>query len=69
LIIRAALLFNPLKIFLPIGLMLLFAGIFVFFYSLYFLPYALDITAVVLFVAGIQILAIGMIADLINKRF
>lgn len=68
LIIRTALLFNPLKIFVPVSLLLFAAAFFVFFYSVYCLPYVLDVTAVVLFVAGIQILAIGMIADLINKR-
>lgn len=68
LIIRTALLFNPLKIFLPVSLVMIFAGFFIFFYSVLFLPHALDITAVVLVVGGIQILAIGMIADLINKR-
>lgn len=68
LIIRASLLFNPLKIFLPIGLGLCFLGIFVFFYSVFSLPYTLDITAVVLFTSGIQVMAIGLIADLINKR-
>lgn len=68
LIIRTALLFNPLKIFLPLSLTLIFGGFFIFFYSAFFLPYTFDITAVVLVVGGIQILAIGMIADLINKR-
>lgn len=69
LIIRTALLFNPLKIFLPVSLTLIFMAIFIFFYSVFFLPYTLDITAIVLFVGGIQMLAIGMIADLINRRF
>jgi glycosyltransferase involved in cell wall biosynthesis len=68
LIIRTVLLFNPLKIFLPMSLALIFAGFFAFFYSFLFLPYRLDITAVVLIVGGIQVLAIGMIADLINRR-
>ena len=68
LIIRAALLFNPLKVFLPISIAMFLLALFVFFYSLFFLPYSLDITAVVLLVGGIQMLAIGMIADLINKR-
>lgn len=68
LIIRTSLLFNPLKIFLPMSFILCLLGIFIFFYSLFFLPYTLDITAVVLVIGGIQLLAIGMIADLINKR-
>lgn len=68
LIVRTGMMFNPLKIFVPLSLLLFFAAFFVFLYSLYFLPYRLDVTAIVLFVAGIQILALGMIADLINKR-
>lgn len=68
LIIRTALLFNPLKIFLPISLLLFISSFFIFFYSFYFLPYTLDITAVILFVSGIQVLAIALIADLINRR-
>lgn len=68
LIIKTSLLFNPLKIFLPMSFILCLLGIFIFFYSLFFLPYTLDITAVVLIIGGIQLLAIGMIADLINKR-
>lgn len=68
LIIRAALLFNPLKIFLPIGMIFCLFGICVFFYSILFLPYTLDITAAVLLTSGVQLLAIGLLADLINKR-
>lgn len=68
LIIRTSLLFNPLKIFLPVSLMLCLSGIFIFFYSVFFLPHLLDLTALLLFTCGIQLLAIGMIADLINRR-
>lgn len=68
LIIRTSLLFNPLKIFFPISLIMFLSSILIFFYSLFFLPHTLDITALILFVGGMQILAIGMIADLIDKR-
>lgn len=68
LIVRTSLLFNPLKIFLSVSLIMMVAAFLVFICSLFFLPYTLDITAVVLFIGGLQMLATGMIADLINKR-
>lgn len=68
LILRTVLLFNPLKVFIPASLLLFFAAFFIFFYSFFFLPFTMDVTAIVLLMGGIQILAIGMIADLINRR-
>lgn len=68
LIIRTSILFNPLKLFLPIGLAMIIASFLVFFYSLCFLPRILDITTLLFFVSGIQIIAIGLLADLINRR-
>lgn len=68
LIIRTSLLFNPLKIFIPISMIMFLASFLVFSYSLFFLPRILDVTSLILFVGGMQILAIGMIADLIDKR-
>ena len=68
LIIRTILYFNPLKIFVPISLTLILFALLLFFYSLFFLPAVLDTTVVILFIAAVQILAIGMIADMIDKR-
>lgn len=68
LIIRTILLFNPLKIFFSMSVILVSIASSVFFYSVLFLPYRLDMTALILFLAGLQIFAIGMLADLINKR-
>lgn len=68
LIVRTSMLFNPLKVFIPASIFLFFSGIAVFFYSFFFMTYVMDTTAVVLFVGGVQMLAIGMIADLIDKR-
>ncbi|MCK5534283.1 glycosyltransferase family 2 protein [bacterium] len=67
LIIRTILYFNPLKIFLPISLILFLASLLCLFYRL-FIARALFTTAVSLFIAAIQILAIGMLADMINKK-
>ena len=67
LIVKLALYFNPLKVFMPLSLLLFFAGIFVFVYSAIFLPKILDFTTAICMVSSIQMLAIGMIADLIVK--
>jgi glycosyltransferase involved in cell wall biosynthesis len=66
-IIRTVLYFNPLKIFVPLSLILLFLGIAVFVAGL---PSGLKLKTpfVVLFVSSIHMLSIGMIADLIDKR-
>lgn len=68
LIVRTVMYFNPLKVFIPLSLVLFFMSVGVFLYSYYFTPRVMDITTVILFVSAIQVLAIGMVADLINKR-
>lgn len=68
LIIRTVLYFDPLKIFLPISVFFFISSIAVFVLSYLFTPKVMDITTVILFISGVQILAIGMIADLIDKR-
>jgi len=69
LIIRTILYFEPLKVFVPVAFALFTAAFLVLFLSYMYTEKVMDITTVVLFVAGIQILAIGMIADLIDKRW
>ncbi len=68
LIVRTVMYFNPLKIFIPLSLVLFFMSIGVFLYSYFFTPRVMDVTTVILFVSAIQVLAIGMVADLVNKR-
>ena len=68
LIIRTVLYFDPLKIFLPISVLFFASSIAVLTLSYLFTPKVMDITTVILFISGVQILAIGMIADLIDKR-
>jgi len=67
LIMKLALYFNPLKVFMPLGFLLLSAGIFVFIYSAICLPKILDFTTAIFIVSSIQMFAIGMMADLIVK--
>ena len=68
LIIRTVLYFDPLKIFLPISAFFFISSIAVLILSYLFTPKVMDITTVILFISGVQILAIGMIADLIDKK-
>jgi glycosyltransferase involved in cell wall biosynthesis len=66
LIIRLIMYFNPLRVFIPASLALfllsLLAIIYRFFYG------GLAVVSLVFFIAGIQMLSIGMIADLIDQR-
>jgi len=68
LIVRTVMYFNPLKIFIPISLFLFLTGILVLLYSIFFTEKIMDTTVVILVVSSIQTMAIGMIADLIDKR-
>jgi glycosyltransferase involved in cell wall biosynthesis len=67
LIIRTILYFNPLKVFVPFSLILFLLGVGIFFYSYFFMTRILDVTVAVILISSIQILAIGMIADLVTK--
>ncbi len=68
LVLRTSLYFNPLKIFVPFSLLLFALAIAVFLYSKFFTPKVMDITIIVIIMSALQILALGMIADLIDKR-
>ncbi len=68
LIIRTILFFNPLKVFLPVSLPLLFGG-FILMLIQAVLYKNISTVAVVIALTGLQILGIGMLAELIvNKR-
>lgn len=68
LILRTVLYFNPLRIFLPVSLFFLVASIAVLIGSALWLDKILDTTVTILFVAFVQMLSIGMLADLVDKR-
>lgn len=68
LIIRTVLLFDPLRVFLPLFFLLLLSSAGVFFYSWFYMSRILDTTVTILAMSAIQMLAIGMIADMINRR-
>jgi glycosyltransferase involved in cell wall biosynthesis len=68
LIIRTVMYFAPLKIFLPVSLALFLFGAAIFLYSILVLHKLMDVTVVVTILASIQIAAIGLLADLMDKR-
>jgi glycosyltransferase involved in cell wall biosynthesis len=68
LIIRTVMYFAPLKIFLPVSLVLFLFGLAIFLYSVLVLHKLMDVTVVVMILTSIQIAAIGLLADLMDKR-
>lgn len=67
LIIRTVMCFEPLRVFVPLSMILVLASAIVLVAS-WIQGEVMDVTTVVLFVAGIQLLATGMIADIIDRR-
>jgi len=67
LILKLSLYFNPLKIFIPISLLLFLLGIAILIYSYTFSPSILDATTSIFIISSIQMLTIGIIADLMIK--
>jgi len=70
LIIRTVLYFNPLKIFYPVAFLLLLGLLGSLYYDLFLGVTAPDLgdKTVLLFVALVQVLTVGLLADLIEKR-
>lgn len=68
LIIRTIMYFNPLRIFVPLSCMLLSLAIIIFLYSYCFTPKVMDITVIVFILSSIQLLAMGLLADLVDRK-
>jgi len=68
LILRIALYFAPLKIFLPVSALLVLLGIGWGVFSLKVLGHLADVSTVVIIMAGIQVAVIGLLAELVNRR-
>lgn len=68
LILRTSMYFDPLKIFIPASIFLFFSAMAVFLGSYFFLDKVMDVTFGVILMSSVTILAIGMLADLIDKR-
>lgn len=67
LIIRTVMFFNPLKVFLPLSVFFIVLSFVVLLVS-FLMGRVLDITVIILFVTGLHLLALGLLADLIDKR-
>jgi glycosyltransferase involved in cell wall biosynthesis len=67
-IIRTILYFNPLKICLPVGFIFFALALAVLLYSGLYIGRIMDGTVSVLTLSGVQIIAIGLLADLIVRR-
>lgn len=68
LIFRTVMYFNPLKFFLPVSAALFLVALAVFLFSLLFTPKIMDATVTIIVMTAVQVLVIGMLADLIDKR-
>ncbi len=68
LIVRTVMYYNPMKVFVPLSFSMFALSIFVLFYSYFFLDKVMDITTIICFTTGLQLLAIGLLADLIDKK-
>ncbi len=67
LLLRLAMDYNPLKIFLPMSTILISAGLILSIYNIYFFANLTD-SSVILFLSGLQILLLGLLADLITRK-
>ncbi len=68
LIIRTITYFNPLRVFLPLSLLFFFASVGVGVGSYTITGTLMDVTTVLLFVTSIQLLGLGMLADVMSRR-
>lgn len=68
LIIRSVMYFDPLAVFLPLSIGLIALAFVVLLASWLFLGKAMDVTFGITLMTGVMVLAIGMLADFIDKR-
>jgi glycosyltransferase involved in cell wall biosynthesis len=69
LILRIALYFAPLKLFLPLSLLLIILGIAWALFSYFALGRLADVSTLVILMTALQVAVIGLLAELINRRF
>lgn len=68
LIVRTVLLFRPLKVFIPLFLILFIPGVILLIFRI-ITGEGFAISSIILLLSSIQVLAIGMLADLLDRRF
>lgn len=69
LILRTAVFFDPLRVFVPLGLLLWLAALIVVFLGMTTLGKIPDVTVGILALGGLQVICLGLVADLINRKF
>jgi len=67
LLLRTILYFNPLKVFVPLSLLLVLIALFVALFSIFYLGKFMDVTTVVILLSAVQVFVLGLLADLITK--
>lgn len=67
LILRTTIYFNPLKVFVPFAVILVAAGVATGIISKVLTHKVMDVTSLALFIAGLQMLLIGVVSDLVMK--
>ncbi len=67
LICRTLIYFNPLKVFVPLSAMMILAAFATAILSKIYTHHVMDVTSLFLFIAGLQMLLIGIVADLVLK--
>ena len=68
LVLRIALYFSPLKLFLPLSAFLLVLALTWALFTKFALGLLADVSTLVIVMAGVQVAVIGMLAELINQR-
>lgn len=69
LIMRIALYFAPLKLFLPLSLLLAALGVGWALFSYFVLGRLADVSTLIILMTAVQVAVIGLLAELINRRF
>lgn len=68
LICRTVMYFNPLRVFIPLSVMVAATAFLVLFLSWVFFDKILDVTFGTLLVTAVNVLIVGLVADLVDKR-
>ena len=68
LILRTTIFFDPLRVFVPFGLILILLAIGVGLVGAMFLEKIPDVTVAILALGGIQVVCLGLVADQINRK-
>lgn len=68
LIVRTVMYFDPLRVFLPAAFLFFFLSLGVGVGTFAYFGEVWDVTTVVLFLTGVQVFSVGMLADMLNRR-